>query len=107
MQFQAIYKLARFCFGTIKNTEVLKVLHTTLITDLGLKDSFITLREEIMTVSKIKFITNHFDEQPLNDKFKLTLCRIIQEQTTNILKHAKAHTACITISNKEIFILLK
>ena len=76
---------------------------------MELKDSIKNLTEEIMAISriKIKFITNHFDEQPINDKFKLTLCRIIQEQTTNILKHAKAHTACITISNKEIFILLK
>jgi len=93
----------------MKNKEVTKALHSALITELGLMDSIKTLTEEIMAVSriKIKFIINHFDEQPINDKFKLTLCRINQEQTTNILKHAKAHIACITITNKENFIYSK
>jgi len=38
----------------MKNTEVLKVLHTSLIIDLWIKDSIKILAEEIMAVSKIK-----------------------------------------------------
>ena len=86
-----------------------KVLHTPLISELGLKDSIDNLAEEIMAVSPLKIhITDAgFQEEELNDNFKLTLYRIMQEQLTNILKHAKASTAEIHISSDNQFISLE
>ena len=44
--------------------------------------------------------------QRINDKLKLTLYRIIQEQMANILKHARAETASINLSIKGNQLLL-
>lgn len=44
--------------------------------------------------------------QRINDKMKLTLYRIIQEQMANILKHAKAESATVTLSIKGNQLLL-
>lgn len=86
-----------------------KVLHTPLINELGLKDSIDNLAEEIMAVSplKIKICADQFDEEQLNHNFKLTLYRIMQEQLTNILKHARASLAEINIQSGDDFIFLE
>jgi signal transduction histidine kinase len=65
-----------------------------LIKEVGLKDSVKDLTEEIMLVHPIRivFTTKNFIEDKLNDKFKLNIFRIIQEQINNILKHAHAKT---------------
>lgn len=86
-----------------------KVLHTPLISEIGLADSIENLTEEVMAVSPIdiKFASYGFIEEELNDNFKLTLYRIVQEQLTNILKHARAREAWITLSQDEDFVLLE
>lgn len=86
-----------------------KVLHTPLISELGLKDSIDNLAEEIMAVSplKITITTTGFHEADLNDNFKLTLYRIMQEQLTNILKHAKASSAEICLKSDDQYVSLE
>jgi len=42
-----------------------------------------------------------FSEENLNENFKTTIYRIIQEQLTNILKHAKAENTFIKLSASE------
>lgn len=76
-----------------------KVLHTPLIVEIGLLESIENLVEEIMTVNSlvIKINAEAFDESTLNYNFKLTIYRIIQEQLTNILKHAEAEMVTITV----------
>jgi signal transduction histidine kinase len=69
-----------------------KTLITPLIKEIGLKDSVKDLTEEIMLVHPIQivFTVKNFIEDNLNDKFKLNIFRIVQEQINNILKHAHA-----------------
>ncbi|MFT3979613.1 MAG: PAS domain-containing protein [Ferruginibacter sp.] len=88
-----------------------KVLHAPLIGELGLCESIMILREDIMMVNELNVEVDleHFCEDDLNENFKITLYRIIQEQLTNILKHAKASNACILLKsdNKEIVLEVK
>ena len=75
-----------------------KTLITPLINEIGLTDSIKDLAEEIMLVHPIQILfTKDFIEDELNDKFKLTVFRIVQEQINNILKHAQAKTININI----------
>lgn len=74
-----------------------KTLITPLITEIGLVDIIKDLSEDIMLVHpiKINLSIKDFTEKVLNEKFKLNLFRIVQEQLNNILKHAKAATVQI------------
>lgn len=76
-----------------------KALITPLIKEIGLADSIKDLTKEIMLVHPIQilFTPKNFIEDDLNDKFKLNIFRIVQEQINNILKHAKAKKIKITI----------
>ena len=46
---------------------------------------------------KISFTMENFNERDVQDKFKLNIFRIIQEHLNNILKHAKATIASISL----------
>ncbi|MBC7948688.1 MAG: PAS domain S-box protein [Chitinophagaceae bacterium] len=46
---------------------------------------------------KIDFIQKNFDEVEIDEKLQLNIFRVIQEQLTNILKHAKATKGTITL----------
>lgn len=85
-----------------------KVLHTPLIVELGLQESISSLAEEIMTVSDlhIQFLKKAFSEDDVEFNLKLTIYRIIQEQLTNILKHAHATKARIILEYTQNGILL-
>lgn len=99
-----------FIKNAIEEIRILsKALHTPLINELGLKESINNLAEEIMAVSELKIKVNcdDFEEGMLNENFKLTIYRIIQEQLTNILKHAKAANADIMLSNNDQFVLIE
>lgn len=100
--------------GYIKNAieairSLSKVLHTPLISELGLAESIDNLANEMMAVNDIIINLNldGFKEELWNENFKLTLYRIVQEQLSNILKHAKASTAGITIYEVNELILLE
>lgn len=69
-----------------------KTLITPLIKEIGYTESINDMIEDIMLVHPVKifFTTKDFQEEKLNEKFKLNLFRIVQEQINNTLKHAKA-----------------
>lgn len=69
-----------------------KTLITPLINEIGLVESVKDIIREIMQVHPLKIVFNtlNFDEKNLNEKFKLNLFRIVQEQINNTLKHANA-----------------
>lgn len=82
--------------------EEIRKLSKTLITPLkevGLVDSITNLTKDVMLVHPVQILlkTTNFKEGNLNDKFKLNVFRIIQEQINNILKHAKAKTIHVII----------
>lgn len=80
-----------------------KTLITPLIKEIGLIDTVKNLSEDIMRVHPIKIhlAIKDFTEEMLNEKFKLNLFRIIQEQLNNILKHAKAKSVSINIAKSQ------
>ncbi len=71
-----------------------KTLITPSINEIGLVELVRDVIKDIMQVHPLKIIFNisAFDEKNLNEKFKLNLFRIVQEQINNTLKHAKAKT---------------
>jgi len=75
-----------------------KGLTTNTIKNLGLCAAIENIRLYTMEVNsvKIEFKVN-FIENSVNDKFKLNIYRIIQEQLNNILKHAKATKVVIKL----------
>lgn len=46
---------------------------------------------------KIKLALEKFKEESVNEKFRINIYRIVQEQLNNILKHARASDVCITL----------
>lgn len=86
-----------------------KVLHAPLIYELGLCESINNLTDDVMMVNDLQIHIDHnnFEEGGLNENFKLTIYRIIQEQLTNILKHSKATQANILLSTNENDIYLE
>ena len=55
---------------------------------------------------KISCKVSAFIEDGINNRFKLNLFRIVQEHLNNILKHAKATTIGIELTQTKEFILL-
>jgi PAS domain S-box-containing protein len=88
---------------TLKAIEEIRKLSKTLITpmikEMGLTDTIKDLVDGIMMVHpvKIKFESGDFTDNILNEKFKLNMYRIVQEQLNNTLKHAQAKIIKITI----------
>ena len=71
--------------------------------ELGLFNSINILLDDIISVPPVKilFFENDVKEMYLNEKLQLTIFRIVQEQVNNILKHAKATQATISLSRQE------
>ena len=85
-----------------------KGLTSDFIKNLGLSESLNNISNDIMEVHEIKIKCNleSFIEASVNDKFKLNVYRIVQEQLNNILKHAKAKEASINLSQDKKTITL-
>ena len=86
-----------------------KGLTTDIIRNLGLCDAIDNIARDTMEVSPVKILltTDSFIENSVNDKFKLNVLRIIQEQLNNIMKHAKASKVSINlIQNKKVIRLI-
>lgn len=85
-----------------------KRLTTTIITDFGLREAIDTLARDTMEVNlvKISCALDSFNEEGVNDKFKLSVYRIVQEHLNNILKHAKATEVFLRLSQNTKCILL-
>ena len=92
---------------TLQAIDEIRKLSKTLITpsikEIGLLDAIKDVSDDIMLVQplKINLVTKDFTEQSLNEKFKLSLFRIVQEQLNNILKHAKANNVSINFMENE------
>ncbi len=85
-----------------------KGLTTTTIKTFGLCMAIENILGETAELSAVKISCTfeHFKEDSVNDKFKLNVFRIVQEQLNNILKHAKATEASISLSQNKKFVLL-
>lgn len=77
--------------------------------EIGLLEALNDLVKNIKSVNPLKIITNwdNFLEDPLDKKLKLTIFRIIQEQLNNIIKHAHATVAKISIIQKDEQVCLR
>jgi signal transduction histidine kinase len=85
-----------------------KGLTADAIKNFGLYEAVRNICKDTMEVNPIK-ISYRLDlliEHAVNDKFKLNVYRIMQEQLTNILKHAKATAITIGLSQNKKNILL-
>jgi PAS domain S-box-containing protein len=69
------------------------------------------LKEMFQEIQRTTAITihlhdDHFDETLLNENMKLMIYRVMQEQMTNIIKHAKATQVFITMENNKEYLSL-
>jgi two-component system, NarL family, sensor histidine kinase UhpB len=90
--------------------EIRKISKTLASPDkqIGLFHSIKTLLDDLIGIYpiKIQFTENNMAEEYLNEKLQLTIFRIVQEQVTNILKHAKATRATINLSRHDNEVIL-
>jgi len=97
---------------TLNAIEEIRKLSKTLISpdikETGLADAVNDLLENIKAVQtiKINFYTKGYNEKSLNEKFKLNVFRIIQEQLNNTLKYAKAKTIDISFIETDSELLI-
>jgi signal transduction histidine kinase len=79
-----------------------KGLTSDIIKNFGLCEAIDTIVRDTMEINPIKitYEMKSFKEDSVNDKFKLNMYRIVQEQLSNILKHASAKEVLITIVQK-------
>lgn len=85
--------------------EIRKLSKSLLPPSLGqtsLQGALSELIEDIQQVNKLHFIKEWegFDESLLNEKLSLVIFRIVQEQLSNIFKHAKAKTVLISLKQE-------
>ncbi len=88
-----------FILSAIEEIRKLSKNLVTPVKDISISEAIEDLTKEIMLVHPIQitFIAKDFVETGLTEKFKLNIFRIVQEQTNNILKHAKAKNIFINI----------
>jgi PAS domain S-box-containing protein len=85
-----------------------KGLTTDIIKNLGLSEAIDNVVRDTMEVNPVKIscTLKSFIEHSVNDKFKLNVYRIMQEQLNNILKHAKATKVIISLAQNKKSIIL-
>jgi len=85
-----------------------KGLTTDTINNLGLCESIGIISRDTMEVNKIKisYAIDSFKEGSVNNKFKLNIFRIVQEQLNNIIKHAGASKVAISLLQNKKSIML-
>ncbi|HTQ28382.1 MAG TPA: PAS domain S-box protein, partial [Puia sp.] len=78
-------------------------LVSPVIRQSGLEQAIRDLMDDISLIStiRIKFSIYDIDESIINEKFKLNIFRIVQEQLNNILKHAQAKEVNILLAGTE------
>ena len=85
-----------------------KALTTDDIQNIGLCESIDNVTRDTMQINPVKISCafESFIEDSVNDKFKLNIFRIVQEELNNILKHAKATEITISLSQTKKSIIL-
>jgi PAS domain S-box-containing protein len=85
-----------------------KVLTTDDIKNIGLCESINNIARDTMELNPVKIscALDSFIEDGVNDKFKLNVFRIVQEELNNILKHAHATEISIGLSQNKKSIIL-
>jgi len=85
-----------------------KGMITDVIKDIGLCEAIDKTIKDTMETHPIKIfcVQDNLIEKHLNDKFKLNIFRIVQEQLNNILKHARASVVKIRLSQNKNTIML-
>jgi PAS domain S-box-containing protein len=86
--------------------EIRKLTHglaTDTIKNLGLCEAIDNIARDTMEVNPVNIscALENFTESNLNEKFKLNVYRMVQEQLNNILKHAKATEVVISLSKNK------
>ncbi|MES1216288.1 MAG: PAS domain S-box protein [Bacteroidota bacterium] len=105
-EFSEMY-LRRTSEYTQKAIEEIRKLTKGLTTDtikhLGLSEAIDNIVRDTMEINAVKIFydTASSIEDKVNDKFKLNVFRIVQEQLNNILKHAKATKINIRIAQNK------
>ncbi|MEP6749822.1 MAG: PAS domain-containing protein [Bacteroidota bacterium] len=98
-----ISRSAQYTLSAIEEIRKLtKGLTTDTIKNLGLCSAIENIARDAMEVNPVKITCSlkSFNEYTVNEKFKLNLFRIIQEEINNILKHAKATLVTIQLAAK-------
>ena len=86
--------------------EIKKIAKKLVIPDsniIGLFDNIKNLVHDVAVIHpiRIEFNVEAISEADMNEKMRLTVFRIVQEQVNNILKHANATDATIKLSREE------
>jgi PAS domain S-box-containing protein len=99
---------SQFTLTAIEEIRKLTKGLTTDIKYLGLVESILNLASDTMQVKPVIILCNldRFAGETLNEKFKLNVFRIVQEQLNNILKHSQAGKVTITLSQNEESVFL-
>jgi len=92
--------------------EIRKLSRTLIVRDvnvIGLKKAIRELIAGIIAVKKMQISLNMdgFPEKKINEEVKIAIYRIIQEQLTNILKHADASSVIIELKKEGKQIILQ
>lgn len=104
--------LSRSSEYTLTAIEEIRKLTRRLTTDtiktLGLCEAIENITRDTMEVNPVKIscALESFKEDSVNDKFKLNVFRIVQEQLNNILKHANATKVTISLLQNKKNIML-
>lgn len=79
------------------------------IGEIGLGKAVRDMIENILLVKKMKIFLHmeKFPEKKVDENVKVTIYRVIQEQLTNILKHANASTVDIELKKDDTHVTLK
>jgi PAS domain S-box-containing protein len=82
----------------ISNSLIPKPFHR-----IALKDAIADVCKNINKASDLQFVSDwdDMDENLLSDKMKLAIFRIVQEQLTNIIKHANANEVTIELYQQQ------
>jgi PAS domain S-box-containing protein len=92
-----------------ENRRLSKSLAPPSLGDTGLVDALMELIDDINITGKIKIEFNslgNFDDELVTDEIKLSLYRITQEQTNNIIKYAQASQVNIDLTRQHNRLIL-
>lgn len=81
--------------------ETARRLRPAVLDEFGLADTIRQLADDSNTLNQlpVRVDTRITDEELIGPGTRLVAYRIIQEAITNVVKHARAHEACVTVAS--------